>query len=73
MNINIGTSDTNMLSSMTAGSHDCKHFSEKSRDDGDQAGRTLFYVLFTIYLVCQVCALTVTIAMLTNRKTKSKV
>ena len=51
---------------------DCTNFSYLSRDDDTPEGKMLFYVLFAIFFVCQICALTVTIAMLKNPKTKSK-
>ena len=50
----------------------CSDFSTHSRDDAVQAGKTMFKVLFGIFLVCFVYGLVVTIAMLSNKKTKSK-
>ena len=50
-----------------------KTWSKTSRDDDSNAGKTLFKVLLALFVVCLAVALTTSITMLMNRRTKSKV
>ena len=63
-----------LLKDFAASEIDCNdtNFSSQSRDDETPQGQILFQVLFGIFFFCQCLALYVTIAMLTNPKTKSK-